>query len=88
MEFWVFHAQQAVEKAMKAVLAAKSIEFPFIHDLDSLGRLCEKSGIELPSTLDGMDKLTPFAVIERYGSEVAGPLNRDHALKWASAAVA
>jgi HEPN domain-containing protein len=83
-----FHAQQAAEKALKAVLAAKGIEFPFIHNLGHLSKLCKKSGIELPSTLDGVEDLTPFAVIERYGSEEPGPLDRDQALKWAAAAVA
>jgi HEPN domain len=28
-----FHSQQAVEKALKAVLAARGVEFPFIHDI-------------------------------------------------------
>ncbi len=27
-----FHAQQSVEKALKAVLASHEIEFPFTHD--------------------------------------------------------
>jgi HEPN domain-containing protein len=31
-----FHAQQAVEKALKAVLALKGVEFPYSHDLDAL----------------------------------------------------
>ena len=28
-----FHAQQAVEKAIKAVLACRGVVFPFTHDL-------------------------------------------------------
>jgi hypothetical protein len=28
-----FHAQQAVEKSLKAVLAAREVEFPFTHDI-------------------------------------------------------
>ncbi len=83
-----FHCQQTVEKALKAALAAKGIEFPFIHDLSALGRMCNKSGIELPSHLDGIEDLTPFAVIERYGSDEPGQLDRDQALKWAASAVA
>ena len=27
------HAQQGVEKAIKAVLASQDVEFPFIHDI-------------------------------------------------------
>jgi HEPN domain-containing protein len=82
-----FHAQQAVEKAIKAVLAARSIEFPFTHELRRLRELCTKSGIELPSTLDGMEALTPFAMAERYGSEAPIGLDRDQALKWAASAI-
>jgi hypothetical protein len=33
------HAQQAVEKSLKAVLAFHGVEFPFTHDLDGLVRL-------------------------------------------------
>jgi len=40
-------AQQAVEKAIKAVLAAKETEFPFIHDLEKLRAFAKESGIEL-----------------------------------------
>jgi HEPN domain len=60
-----FHAQQAVEKALKAVLASEGVKFPFIHNLRYLGELCKSSGIELPSTLDGMEQLTPFAATEK-----------------------
>jgi hypothetical protein len=56
-----FHAQQAVEKALKAVLASHEVEFPFIHNLGYLAELCKKHAIELPKTLDGLDDLTPFA---------------------------
>jgi HEPN domain-containing protein len=82
-----FHCQQTVEKALKAVLAAKGIEFPFIHDLEYLGELCKSSGIEVPSTLDGIKALAPFAAAERYGSPTPLGLDRDQALRWAAAAV-
>jgi HEPN domain-containing protein len=82
-----FHAQQAVEKAIKAVLAAKGTEFPFTHNLEHLRDFSEKSGIALPATLDGMEALTPFAAAERYGSEAPIGLDRYQALKWAVAAI-
>jgi HEPN domain-containing protein len=31
-----FHAQQAVEKSLKAVLASRGVDFPFTHDLAAL----------------------------------------------------
>jgi HEPN domain-containing protein len=56
-----FHAQQAVEKAIKAVMAERGIDFPFSHDLSVLLGLCEQAAIEVPSELEGIDQLTPYA---------------------------
>jgi HEPN domain-containing protein len=80
--------QQAVEKAIKAVLAAEETEFPFTHNLEQLRDFAEESEIELPSTLDDVEDLTPFAAAERYGSEAPIALDREQALKWAAAAIA
>ena len=63
-----FHAHQAVEKAIKAVLSAKQTKFPFTHDLKRLAEFAAESGIDLPATLNGVERLTPFARDERYGS--------------------
>jgi HEPN domain-containing protein len=81
-------AQQAVEKAIKAVLAAKETEFPFTHDLEKLREFAKESGIELPTTLDGIEALTPFASDERYGAETPIGLDREQALKWVAAVIA
>lgn len=35
-----FHAQQAVEKYLKGVLAWRGLEIPRTHDLEELQRLC------------------------------------------------
>src|ERR1700690_958329 len=43
-----FHAQQAVEKALKAVLAAHRVEFEHTHDLRVLIGQCEAAGLSLP----------------------------------------
>ncbi len=83
-----FHTHQAVEKTIKAVLAVKGTEFPFTHNLKQLREFADESGIELPSTLDGVEDLNPFAVAERYGSATPIGLDRDQALKWAVAAIA
>jgi HEPN domain-containing protein len=82
-----YHCQQALEKAIKAVLAAKGIKFLFSHNLEYLKDLCKESGVEMPSTLDGMEQLTPFAAAERYGSPTPIGLDRDQALCWAASAV-
>lgn len=81
-----FHAQQSVEKALKAVLAGHGIEFPFTHDLDGLAERCKSSGIELPTELDNVDQLTPFGVRWRYGTGTSAALNREQALSWAASA--
>jgi HEPN domain-containing protein len=81
-------AQQAVEKAIKAALAANAVKFPFTHNLRYLRDVAKDSGIELPATLDGVEALTPFALAERYGSEAPLALDRDQALRWATASVA
>jgi HEPN domain-containing protein len=79
-----FHAQQAVEKALKAALAARSVAFPYTHDLDGLLELCENSGLEIPSALDGVDRLAPYGVHMRYGTSYAQSLE---ALQWAATAI-
>lgn len=82
------HCQQAVEKAIKAALSYRETKFPFVHDLEELGVFAEEHGIALPTTLDGVEALTPFRADERYGAETPLSLDRDQALAWAVAAVA
>lgn len=62
-----FHAQQAVEKSLKAVLALRGVEFPFTHDLEGLVELCLASGAVIPDQLEGVAILTPYGVRLRYG---------------------
>ncbi|MGN6373674.1 MAG: HEPN domain-containing protein [Solirubrobacteraceae bacterium] len=83
-----FHAQQAVEKSIKAVLAARNVDFPFIHDIGGLAELCEEVGASLPGELDGVDRLTPYAAGLRYDDDQPSVVARETALKWATAAVA
>lgn len=61
-----FHAQQAIEKLLKALLIAKVIPFRRTHDLGELIDLCSEHGIEVPDELYDIDDLTPFAVEYRY----------------------
>jgi HEPN domain-containing protein len=82
-----FHAQQSVEKALKAVLASCGIGFPFSHDLDGLVELCNTNGIGVPTELDGVDNLTPYGVRWRYGTGMPSALDRDEALRWAAHAI-
>lgn len=83
-----FHAQQAVEKSLKAVLADGDIEFPYTHDLDGLTELCQRNGIDVPAHLAEIDQLSPYGVQLRYGASLSGGLDRDQALRWAADAIA
>jgi len=66
-EHLCFHAQQAAEKSIKAVLLAKGIDFPFTHSIRTLLDLLPP---ELGSNAieDAVD-LTPYAVAGRYPGE-------------------
>ncbi|MBK7675105.1 MAG: HEPN domain-containing protein [Candidatus Accumulibacter sp.] len=64
-----FHAQQSVEKALKAVLTAHGATFPRSHNLEELGLLVAESGIGLPAPARELRRLTPFAVDFRYDEE-------------------
>jgi HEPN domain-containing protein len=83
-----FHAQQAVEKSLKAALASQGIEFPYTHDLDGLLELCRTNGLDVPRELDGVDRLAPYGVHMRYGTSRGAPLDREQALRWAASATA
>jgi len=61
-----FHAQQAAEKSLKAVLVARSIHFPRTHDLEALIEMIQLAGIVWPFAVSEIAALTPFAVETRY----------------------
>jgi HEPN domain-containing protein len=82
-----FHAQQAVEKALKAALASRDLEFPFTHDLGVLMQLCEDAGFELPADLADADRLTPYAAALRYGLGDPEAVAAESALRWAALAI-
>ncbi|HKB50118.1 MAG TPA: HEPN domain-containing protein [Solirubrobacterales bacterium] len=61
-----FHAQQAIEKWLKAVMAFRGLEEVRIHDLGRLLELLRDTGAELPPGADRVDELTIYAVPMRY----------------------
>ena len=61
-----FHAQQYLEKVIKAVLVSNAVIFRRTHDLEELADLLEQQGIELPLPKDQLRQLNPFAVMIRY----------------------
>jgi HEPN domain-containing protein len=72
-----FHAQQAIEKALKAVLFSRSVEFRKTHDLFELADRLTKAGIDLPHNADELAQINPYAVELRYDDEVITTLNRE-----------
>lgn len=73
-----FHAQQAVEKWLKAAMALREIPQARIHDIGRLLQLLKQSGTELPSNADRLDELTIYAVPLRYDDLLdAEPLDRE-----------
>jgi HEPN domain-containing protein len=77
-EILAFHAQQAVEKILKALLVLRQIDFPHIHSIGALLALCEKAGFVDAQELADAGSLTRYAVASRYPGEEA-PVNREEA---------
>lgn len=71
-----FHAQQAAEKYMKAVLAIDQERPQKSHDLRSLADQCGEAGHPLPDELEEVLELSPFAVQERYPFALTPPISR------------
>jgi HEPN domain-containing protein len=71
-----FHAQQAAEKALKAVAVSIELEVPRTHDLAALGQIIIDSGTSLPVTVDQLRELNPFAVEYRYDDELIPAISR------------
>lgn len=61
-----FHTQQAAEKAIKAALLKKGIDFPLTHDIEVLLEIAEDNGLPLSDSVQDAGQLTPYAVEARY----------------------
>jgi HEPN domain-containing protein len=81
-----FHAQQAVEKSIKAVLAVSDTEIPLTHDLSFLAEIAVERGLSVPDGVLAAKWLTPWAVAARYGTADAS-LDRGAAVAVAAQAV-
>ena len=61
-----FTLQQAVEKALKALLISRSVDFPKTHAIARLLTLAEQAGVVIPENVKHAIDLTPYAVRTRY----------------------
>ena len=70
-----YHAQQCVEKCLKAYLVFNDIDFPFTHNISALLELCPPSA-DWSKELDDAKVLSAYAVTARYRSDDAGKIAR------------
>ncbi len=66
LEDLCFDAQQAAEKALKALCIERGIEFPYVHDLARLTTLLQDEGQPVPDEVTEAGRLTRYAVFTRY----------------------
>ena len=76
-----FHAQQAVEKLMKALLSQLSIGLDYTHNVENLARQLSDAGETVPAKHARLTAMNRFAVAYRYDAipdpEIQGPV-RNH----------
>jgi HEPN domain-containing protein len=68
VEIFGFHAQQTVEKLLKAWLSSLGIKYERTHDLQNLFSLLKDNNQLVPTSFEELDYLTDFAVNLRYDS--------------------
>ncbi len=78
-----FHAQQAAEKYLKAVLVWHQVEFPKTHDIGRLLDLVRTADAQFADLVATAAALTPYGVELRYPADLPEPT-----LEQARAAVA
>jgi HEPN domain-containing protein len=96
LEDLCFDAQQAAEKAIKAVLVHRGIRFPKTHAIADLLSLAAKNDVEIPPDVSVATDLTTHAVDSRYPgmSEsvsreewIEAVASADRVLRWAQAVI-
>lgn len=75
-----FHAQQAVEKMLKAALTSRAVRYGRTHDLTELLKLLHQHQFSMPADLEQVKGLTQFAVEFRY-TELPVPFDRSWVLE-------
>ena len=77
-EIAAFHAQQAAEKVLKALLVLRQVDFPRTHSIGALLALCEEAGFAGAQELIDASSLTRYAVTTRYPGDEE-PVSREEA---------
>lgn len=68
-----FHAQQAAEKYLKALLTWRQVEFPKTHAIEQLLHLVKEADADTASSLRDAIVLTPYGVDIRYPGDQPEP---------------
>ena len=79
--FWedlCFNAQQAAEKAIKAVLQHHQILFRYVHDLEELITALEKHNIPVSDEVKEAEILSHYAFATRYPGDIEGVTEEEH----------
>lgn len=87
LEDLCFEAQQAAEKAIKAVLLKRRRTPPYVHDLGRLLTVLERTGEFVPAAVRHAEMLSRYAVVTRYPG-LAEPVEERHYLEALTAAEA
>jgi HEPN domain-containing protein len=73
----VFHAQQAGEKVLKALLVAAGVTVPRTHDLVALPSLVRSAGFDIALARPDVEVLSRFGAAVRYPDPVYSPTEED-----------
>ena len=66
LEGHCYHAQQAVEKALKAVMIDRDVFFPYTHNIAELLEILAENDIHLQVDPRIANRLTEYATVTRY----------------------
>ncbi len=78
LEDLCFDAQQAAEKAIKALFVQRGLDFPFTHDLARLLRLLRGHGVKIPKYVRQARDLTLYAAETRCPGDAEPVTRREH----------
>lgn len=76
-----FHAQQAVEKSIKAYLVANNKRFPKTHDIGKLLDIIREVDVDLSKKLRHLEILTEYAISFRYPEAAKSKITKAKALR-------
>ena len=79
LEDHCFDAQQAAEKAVKAVMISRGAQFPYVHDIAHLLSVLEATGEHVPEAVRDAERLTQYAFVTRYPTTNTPVSEHEHA---------